>query len=136
MYSMERRRERYLIINAWQQIEDIKVNVLRLETSYSGDQEVGGLGRRRCIKSRAVPTTISSGSRTIIHNSTARQMERLYNALPYKLQSVTKVKTETFKRKLDGWLRTIPDTPRIDDYGASVGVSTNSIVEQGKHGGS
>ena len=63
-------------------------------------------------------------------------MERLFNALPYKLQTVTKVKTETFKRKLDKWLRTIPDTPRIDDYGASVGVSTNSIVEQGKHGGS
>ena len=29
-------------------------------------------------------------------------------------------------------MRTVPDTPRIDDYGASVGVSTNSIVEQGK----
>ena len=135
MYSMERRRERYLIINAWQQIEDVKENILKLETN-SGDQEEGGLGRRRCIKSQTIPTTISSGSRTIIHNSTARQMERLFNALPYKLQTVTKVKTETFKRKLDKWLRTIPDTPRIDDYGASVGVSTNSIVEQGKHGGS
>jgi hypothetical protein len=60
-------------------------------------------------------------------------MERLFNALPYKLQTVTGVKTETFKRKLDEWLRTIPDTPRIDDYGASVDVSTNSLVDQGKH---
>ena len=53
-------------------------------------------------------------------------------ALPYELQTVTGVKNKIFKRKIDEWLRTIPDTPRIDDYGASVGVSTNSIVEQGK----
>ena len=43
---------------------------------------------------------------------------------------MTGVKTESFKRKLDEWLRTVPDTPRIDDYGASVGVSTNSLVDQ------
>ena len=45
---------------------------------------------------------------------------------------MTGVKTETFKRKLDERLRKIPDTPRIDDYGASDGVSTNSLVDQGK----
>ena len=33
MYSLERRRERYLIINGWQQIENIKENVLKLEVS-------------------------------------------------------------------------------------------------------
>ena len=82
------------------------------------------------------PYNNKNGSRTIIHKSTARQMERLFKAPPYKLQMVTRVKTETFKRKLDKWLRTIPDTPRIDDYGASVGVATNSIVEQGKYGAS
>ena len=61
----------------------------------------------------------------------ARKIKRLFNALSYKLQTVTGVKTETFKSKLDEWL--IPNTPRIDDYGASIDVSTNSIVEQGKH---
>ena len=83
------------------------------------------------ISNNPIPTTLNNGSRTMIHNSTARQMERLFNALPFKLQTVTGVKTETFKKKLDEWLRTIPDTTRIDDYGASVGVSTNSILEQG-----
>ena len=132
MYSMKRRRERYLIINAWQQIENVKENILKLEIENNGDPEEGTLGRRRCIKSQMIPTTQSSGSRTIIHNFTARQMERLFNDLPYKLQMVMRVKTETFKRKLDKWLRTIPDTPRRDDYVASIGVSTNSIVEQEK----
>ena len=133
MYSMERRRERYLIINAWQQIENEKENILKLETGNSDDPEEKTMGRRRCIKSPVIPTTLSGGNRTVIHNSTARQMERLFNTLPYRLQTVTGVRTETFKRKLDEWLRTIPDTPRIDDYGASVGVSTNSLVDQGKH---
>ena len=72
------------------------------------------------------------GDRTAIHNSTARQTERLFNALTYKIQTVTEVKTETFKRKLDVWLRTIPDTPRIDDYEASVGVPTKSLLDQRK----
>ena len=101
MYSMERRRERYLIINAWQQIENVKENMLKIETENNRDQEEGTLGRRRCIKPLTIPRTLSNGSRTMIHNSSARQMERLFNALPYKLQTVTGVKTETFNRKLD-----------------------------------
>ena len=27
------------------------------------------------------------------------------------------MKTDMFKKKLDEWLRDIPDTPKIDDYG-------------------
>ena len=122
LYSLERRRERFLIINAWQQLEGIKENVLGLKT--------GKVGRRRCIKSSTIPTMLSEGNRTMIQNSTARQMERLFNALPYRLQTITKVKTDTFKKKLDKWLKGIPDAPKIDDYGASVGAKTNSIVDQ------
>ena len=122
LYSMERRRERFLIINAWQQIEGKKENVLKLET--------GKIGRRRCLKSSTIPTAISGKYRTIIQNSTARQMERLFNALPYNLQNLSDVNTDTYKRHLDIWLRTIPDTPRIDGYGATVSAESNSIVNQ------
>ena len=31
---------------------------------------------------------------------------------------------------MDELLRDIPDTPKIDDYGASVGAETNSIIDQ------
>ena len=41
LYSLERRRERYLIINAWQQIENIRDNILNLK--------IGGTERRRQI---------------------------------------------------------------------------------------
>ena len=77
LYSLERRRERFLIINAWQLIEGKKENVLKFET--------GIVGRRRCLKSSTIPTNISAKYRTIIQNVTARQMEALFNALPYDL---------------------------------------------------
>ena len=32
--------------------------------------------------------------------------------------------------EIDDWLRTIPDTPKIDSYGASVPAASNSIVDQ------
>ena len=120
--NLERRRERFMIINAWEQLEGIKENMLRLET--------GTIGRRRCIRSTTIPTILNGSNRTMIHYSTARQMERLFNALPYRIQKITGVKTDTFKKKLDEWLRDIPDTPKIDDYGASVGAETNSIIDQ------
>merc|ERR1712180_316049 len=48
----------------------------------------------------------------------------------YKIQNITNVETDTFKKHLDDWLRTIPDTPKIDSYGASVPAASNSIVDQ------
>merc|ERR1711915_116982 len=122
LYSLERRQERFMIINAWEQLEGIKENVLRLET--------GTIGRRRCIRSTTIPTILNGSNRTMIHYSTARQMERLFNTLPYRIQKISGVKTDTFKKKLDEWLREIPDTPKIDDYSASVSAETKSIVDQ------
>ena len=36
MYSLERRRERFLIINAWEQLEDVMRNILGLTTGEDG----------------------------------------------------------------------------------------------------
>ena len=57
-------------------------------------------------------------------------MGKLFNALPYVLQNLKNVETDTFKKHLDNWLRTIPDTPKIDNYAVSVPEASNSIVDQ------
>ena len=88
------------------------------------------MGRRRCLKSSIIPTIINDKYRTIIKNSTVRQMERLFNALPYELQNLTNVETDMLKKHLDNWPRIIPDSPKIDDYGVSVPAASNSIVDQ------
>ena len=58
MYSLERRRERFFIINAWQQIEGKKENILGLKT--------GNVGRQRCIRSATIPTALSEKFRAKI----------------------------------------------------------------------
>ena len=57
-------------------------------------------------------------------------MAMLFNHLPAKVANITGVKTDTFKHHLDRWIRTVPDTPRIDNYSASVEKQTNSLLDQ------
>ena len=107
LYSLERRRERYMIIYAWQQLEGIKENIMKFDATRRG--------RGRLINSRVIPWTIPKKNRTRVHNAPARKMERLFNKLPAKMRNITGVTTETFKRKLDEFLQTVPDRPRLCD---------------------
>ena len=127
MYSLERRRDRYLIIYGWQQIENIKENVLNLKTSWRGT------GRR--IISKGIPGQVE-GRRlkrseiTSIYNSPARKIERAFNCLPNHIKNITGVKTDTFKNKLDNWLRQVPDLPKCGRYAKWVSAKSNSIQDQ------
>ena len=42
---------------------------------------------------------------------------------------------DIFKGNLYKWLRSIPDTPKIDNYGASVPAESNSICKESKQVG-
>ena len=127
LYSLERRRERYLTIYAWQMLEGIKENYLGLKVSK--------YGRNRTIQSHPIRWSyngkkIKHSNRSIVHRSTGKKMERLFNCLPPKLRNMEGKSTDTFKTHLDRWLRSVPDTPRIDNYGAGVGAETNSLTNQ------
>ena len=127
LYSLERRRERYMIIYAWEQIEGIRENILNLR-----DRKIG---RKRKIVQDRIPWEINGRrikkvDRTKIFNSTKKKMQRLYNHLPAKIANLTGITTDTFKKKLDDWLMKIPDQPKIDDYAGLVEKETNSIVHQ------
>ena len=56
IYSLERRRDRYLIIYGWQQIEGIKENILKLEVSERSS---------RSIKSGQLPYYETDGKKRI-----------------------------------------------------------------------
>ena len=62
-------------------------------------------------------------------------MIRLFDELPHRIQKIKGVKNETFKKKLDGWLMDIPDTPKINDYVQVFGAESDSIVDQKNRGG-
>ena len=57
-------------------------------------------------------------------------MECLFNSLPPKIRNPEYKTVDAFKKNLDGWLKNLPDTPKIDNYGASVVAENNSITKQ------
>ena len=100
-----------MITNAWQLIEGIIENVLGLKDRT--------IGRSRRLVSTNIPLGINGKrikekDRTLIHNSTAKKMERIFNALPREIRNITGVKTDAFKKILDLWLQNAPDTPKIN----------------------
>ena len=127
MYSLERRRDRYMIIYGWQQLEGQKENILRLKTSWTG--------RDRKIISSKIPNEangkrLSRVEKNSIYNSPARQVQRLFNNIPGKLRNITGVTSDTFKRHLDEWLKQVPDQPRGGGYSQRVAAETNSVLHQ------
>merc|ERR1712030_216133 len=115
MYSMERRRKRYMIIYGYQQLKGIKENVLKLKTSgrsgtrriQLGDEKYNGNGGLRILPS----------VKTRILNSPARQTERLYNCMPKELREIMGVTVDTFKKHVDKWLmEKVPDQPKCEGY--------------------
>merc|ERR1712142_431806 len=125
MYSLERRRDRYLLIYGWHQI------VLRLEISErnssrsikSGQLPYYGLdGRKRVLPSE----------KTKILQCPAKKIERAFNCMPRYLRDKTRIKTETFKKHLDMWLSGIPDQPKCGRYSGCNVANSNSIQDQCK----
>ena len=62
-------------------------------------------------------------------------MERLFNAIPYTLQGISGVSPDSYKGHLGKWLKTITDTPKIGNYGASVPAESNRLCDQAKQVG-
>ena len=115
MYNMERRRERYLIIYGWQQLEGKKENVLKLKTSERSGTRRIQLGDVKFYRSDGV--RILPSVKTRILNSPARQTERLFNCMPKDLREITGVTVDTFKKHLDKWLmEEVPDQPKCEGY--------------------
>ena len=125
LYSLERRRERYMIIQAWKQIEGLSENIMKLKLS-------GRSTRGRIIIPRTIPGRLSKANRTIIHHSPAAIMQRLFNTMPLHIRDLTGVSLITFKKKLDKFLKDVPDNPRLEEtrYIRRCSTVTNSLVDQ------
>jgi len=127
LYSLERRRERFMIIYGWQQLEEKRENVLRLAATKSR--------RDRRIISPKIPNMangkrLSRVEKRQIYNCPARKVQRLFNCIPGSIRNLTGVTTDTFKGHLDKWLKTVPDQPRGGGYSERVAAESNSIQHQ------
>ena len=101
MYSLERWRDRYMIIYRWQQLVRLKEKVLKLEASSRGTS--------RTIMPKKPPFRVEdrrlgTANKTILYNSPSSKVHHLFNSLPRRLRNMTGVSTDTFKDHLDRWL--------------------------------
>ena len=123
IYSLERRRERFIIIYTWRIIQNLAPNLPKNPISVYPDSRRGRLCR--------VPRPDHNASRKcqkLREESFAVKGPKLFNLLPASLRNLDSVKISTFKRCLDKYLKSIPDEPVIDDYAARNFENSNSLL--------
>ena len=100
MYSLERRRERYMIIYGWQQLEGIKENVLRLVASDTR-RDRGIISPK--IRDYANGKRLTRVEKSQIYNCPSRKVQRLFNCIPGWIRNLKKenCSVDKFKRHLD-----------------------------------
>lgn len=110
LYSLERRRERFMIIYVWKIIQGLVPNFnhdFAVKTTNSG---------RRGVLAIIPPISKSwTKVQTIKESSIAVHGPRLFNCIPQKLRSETYT-PESFKRELDRFLHTVEDKPSLPQY--------------------
>ena len=120
--------ERYCAIYVWKILEGISPNC-GLEETFSDRR--GREVKVRPVKGKGAVQSIREKSFQI-HGA------RVFNTLPKSLRNLKKTSTEEFKAKLDKFLETIPDEPKLPGYiptgcnQTSAGPS-NSMIDQSRN---
>ena len=105
--SLQRRRERYIIIMMWKIINEISPNDLEFEFIYSD---------RRGIKVKVPPLNrhATQRSQSLYESSFGVVGPKLWNTIPKNINIITNM--ATFKITLSRYLAEIPDEPPVDGF--------------------
>ena len=121
IYSLQRRRERYIIIYIWKVVEGLVPN---FGISTKDNKRHG----RYCI----VPH-IKSSAPVKIQNlrfaSLAVNGPRLFNIMPNNIRNMTDCSVDSFKRALDNHLKSIDDEPRDRELTRYCSKPSNSLLQ-------
>lgn len=121
LFSLERRRERYLILYVYKIMIGHTTNNLNL--IFYDHQRLGRLCRIERVHPRATTRT-----KTLKENAFAIRGPLLYNTLPRHLRDPNNRSLESYKKDLDKFLWTIPDQPKLPHY--HLRAESNSIIDQ------
>ena len=126
LYSLERRRERYIAMYTWKMLEGLVPNIA------TGTNAIVGIWhprRGRECHGPSVAASAPSRIRTIRYASFSINGPRIFNSLPQYVRDTTNCDNSVFKARLDHYLTQIPDQPLIPGYTAYRQCDTNSIVD-------
>lgn len=120
LYSLERRRERYIIIYIWKTINNLVPNLDSNEAIRTINSARRGV---LCI----IPPIAGSWKKIISMKESTMAVygPKLYNRLPKHLREPTGT-LELFKNRLDKFLKTIPDHPLLPHYHST--MDSNSLL--------
>ena len=121
--SLQRRRERYIIIHTWKILNNLTNNDIGISFTDTGNLSRAGISAIVPPVPRNVPSKVV----TLFENSFAVQGPKLWNCLPKSVKGALTL--STFKGSLGGFLNHIPDMPPITGY---IGVNHNSILDWAK----
>ena len=125
LYSLERRRERYLIIYTWKILEGLVPNFSSQSSKVSCF-----LSARHGRKCKIPPLKHRGKVGTIRENFICVKGPRLFNILPAHIRDMSGISLDSFKGYLDKFLLTLPDEPSVSGYVASRAAESNSLVDQ------
>ena len=122
LYSLQRRRERYIIINMWKIHNGVTPNDLNLE--FYETPRHGVMCKRSPINHQSNRAAQSMREHHFCH-----QGAKLFNLLPKELKEVNTLCK--FKATLDNYLSQVPDEPPVKGYPHR---NTNSITDWNQWG--
>jgi hypothetical protein len=117
LLSLQRRRERYSIIQVWKMLNGLAPNTINI-VFYEHDR----LGKKATLP--PVNHKAQSAVKTDYENSFRIKSSRLWNILPKHINTVTTL--DAFKSVLGDYLRKVPDTPPAPGYTAA---NRNSLLD-------
>ena len=125
LYSLERRRERYMIIYVWKIINGFVPNIDGRNRITTNDSARIGLQCKRPPLIRGSMQRIQ----TCKDNSFFGKGPKLFNCIPRNIREY-KGKLDSFKRQLDKFLQTVPDQPGYHDPVYTRASISNSLIHQ------
>ena len=115
LLSLQRRRERFIIIQMWKIINNISPNDLEFTITNNPRRGIK-------VKVPSMNTSASQRSQSLYDSSFGVMGPRLWNILPKKISLITN--KNSFKTSLSKYLERIPDEPPVDGY-----TRHNSLLE-------
>ena len=115
LYSLERRRERHIVIYIWKILEGQAPNIA---SDHSAISAVWHPRRGRECTVPRVSTSAPIRIQSIRRASFAIKGPQIFNSLPRYVRNTTSCDRNVFKAQLDHYLHRVPDQPLLPGYTA------------------
>ena len=126
LYSLERRRERYIIMYVWRILEGLTPNFNQPDAG--GIRMLYSERRGRSCHVPAVRQYIPASVQNIRYSTFGVVGPKLFNVLPPELRNITNCSLDSFKCQLDKFLKTVPDEPLVPGYTLYRRAESNSLI--------